>query len=143
MGKAKAKVSVEELGRSLSKAAGETLAQIKRDAKAPAFPDTLKFSATKVNIRTNSKGSYIQFTLIMEFGDDEAACEWRNCLCGIGKNGPWAMPSQHKYKPSVWNKAFSERIIESFRESGWLGKIENSKMKWAETEDVTVQWRSK
>lgn len=107
----------------------------------PTIDEGIKFTASKVKVLANSKGSYIQFTLTMLFGVDEAGCTWRNCLCGIGKNGPWAMPSQHKFKPVVWNKPFAERIIKAFDEAGTLKQIEGKV--WCEDEDVQVEWGEK
>lgn len=96
-----------------------------------------RFKASKVRVLANKRGSYIQFTLTMMFGTDEAACTWRNCLCGISKSGPWVMPSQSKYKTAVWNKAFSDRIIDGFRKAGTLKQIEDTG--WdTETEEVEV-----
>lgn len=103
---------------------------------------TLKFTASSVKILGTKKGnSVIQFTLTITFGADEAACTWRNCLCGIGKDGPWVMPSQSKYKTAVWNKALAGRIIQGFKDAGTLKQIEGHV--WQEDESVQVEWGGK
>jgi hypothetical protein len=97
------------------------------------------FICSKVKIKGTKKGrSVIQFTCTLIFGKDQAACTWRNCLAGIGKDGPWAMPPQTDYNVVAWNKSFSEELLKGFRKAGYLDKI--VPVAWAEEEDVTVEF---
>lgn len=105
--------------------------------------DLVKFTCSKVNYLVvqhgRSKGSsVVQFTLTITFGADDCALTIRNCLAGIGKNGPWAMPPQHKFKPVVWNRAFELRLIQGFQEAGTFDQLGPST--WAEEQDVTVEF---
>lgn len=76
------------------------------------------------------KGPRRSFTLVLELPGGETV-EMRQCLIGVGKDGPWTMPAMDKYRSNRWNGKMSKRIIEKFRDEGKLEDLTPND--WAES----------
>lgn len=99
----------------------------------------IKFTAHDVGkLKSEKRDSLIlQYRFTMEF-PDESAWTIRNCIAGVGKNGPWATPPLDRFKTITCNKKAQENMIEAFQKEGLLDGLEPS---WIEEEKVTVEWQ--
>lgn len=106
--------------------------------KPEGTPVRVTYEASKVTKLASKKGrSVMQFTLTMTLSDG-CSISVRNCILGIGKTGPWCTAPLIKYRPIIFSKALSDKLIAEFQKLGYLDDLGSPT--WAEETDVTIKW---
>lgn len=106
--------------------------------KKPEYNAHVDYIASKVIKRASKKGkSIIQFTFTVEIVPG-GSITFKNCIAGLGKNGPWVTPSIQVYRPTQWNEEFSQTIIAEFTRQG---KFDDIVPAWTEEEGEEIRWQ--
>lgn len=95
------------------------------------------YIASKVNKRASKGKSIIQFTFTVVITPG-GSFTFKNCIAGMGKNGPWVTPSIQKYRSTQWDMEFSNTIIAEFTRQGEFDDIVPA---WEEPEGREIRWQ--
>lgn len=108
----------------------------KKESKGEATK--VHYEASKVCKRASKGKSVLQFTLTITFSDG-CAVTVRNCILGIGKNGPWCTAPLIKYRPVMFSKELCDKLIENFQKDGYLDDL--IPPDWTEQQEDIVEWQ--